>query len=363
MKTNNKKLLYIAKSDGTGVEKKIKGFCNAASRAGYDVELDIEQTATFSAMRRQIRRMVSSDAKYIVMRSPTRNSIFYVCCFIRLKLQGKILIIDQPSPASTYIKEVNYQARSFINMTAKKLMTYIGCPFTFMFANRIIEYGVESAYFRFFSGNRALVIGNGIDTERISLRKKDYPDGTELLSLIGVGARIESWHGFDRIVHAIGEWKKQGRKPKVTFDVVGDYNTPHVNDEIKSLIKTYGLEDEVRFLGSQTADALTAMYDRESLAISSLANFRRGLYNASVLKAREYSLAGIPFVSADDDPDFPNEVPFRFAIPNDDSIDAIINIFESFADRRHHFTDESIRQYAVERLSFDGKFNEIIRGL
>ncbi len=362
MKNNREKVLYVAKSDGKGVENKIQGFCNAVARAGYHVELDIEQSAGFAAINRQIRKMISSDAKYIVMRSPTRNSIFFVLCFIWLRLQGKTLIIDQPSPASTYIKEVNYQDRSFINKTAKKLLTYIGCPFTFMLAHRVVEYGIESSYFRFFSGNRELVIGNGIDTARISLRKNDYPDGTELLSMIGVGARIESWHGFDRVVRAMGEWKKQGRKPRVVFDLVGDPRTLHVN-EIKELIKIYGLEDDVRFLGSQPADALTALYDKESLAISSLANFRRGLYNASVLKSREYCLAGIPFVSADEDPDFPTQIPFRFAIPNDNSIDAIINIFESFAERRKQFTDEDIRQYAIDHLSFDVKFREIMKGL
>ena len=359
---NDKKIIYVAKSDGKGVENKIEGFCNAVARAGYHVELNIEQSAGFSAINRQIRKMISSDAKYIVMRSPTRNSIFFVLCFIWIRLQGKTLIIDQPSPASTYIKEVNYQDRSFLNKAAKKLLTYMGCPLIFLLAHRVVEYGIESAYFRFFSGKRELVIGNGIDTERISLRKKDYPNGRELLSMIGVGARLESWHGFDRVVRAMGEWKKLGRKPRVTFDLVGDPRTLHVN-EIKELIKTYGLEDDVRFLGSLSADVLNAMYDRESLAISSLANFRRGLYNASVLKSREYCLAGIPFVSADDDPDFPTQIPFRFAIPNDDSIDSIINIFESFADRRNSFSDEDIRQYAVDHLSFDVKFKEIMKGL
>ena len=362
MRTDDKKITYIAKSDGGGVEKKIRGFCNAAEHAGYNVELFIEPTSGVSANRRMIRKMISSDAKYIVMRSPTRNSIFFIWCFMRLRLQGKKLIIDQPSPASTYIKEVNYQARSFFNKLAKKCLTYIGCPFTFLLANRVIEYGRESAYFRFFSGKRELVIGNGVDTGRLPLRKKEYPDGTEQLSMIGVGASIESWHGFDRVVRAMGEWKKRGNKPHVTLDLVGNPDTLHVGD-IKTIIKNYGLEEDVRFLGLQPADVLDKMYDRETLAISSLANFRRGLYSASVLKAREYCLAGIPFVSADDDPDFPAETPFRFAIPNDDSIDAILDVFRTFADRRKQFSDEDIRQYAIDHLSFDSKFKEIIKDL
>lgn len=361
MKKDSKKIVYIAKAASGGVEKKIKGFCNAAVNAGYKVDLALEP-AGLSGILRMIRKMVSTDAKYIVMRSPTRKSLYFVFCFIWIRLQGKVLVIDQPSPAGTYIKEINYQRRSFWNKTVKKLQTYIGCPFAFMLASRVVQYGEESGYFRFFSGRRTLVIGNGIDVGRISLRKKQYPDGTQQLALVGVGADIQGWHGFDRVVHAMGEWKKQGRKPTVTFDLVGNPDTPHV-DEMKTVIKAYGLEDNVRFLGTQPTDVLNAMYDRESLAISSLANFRRGLYCASVLKAREYCLAGIPFVSADDDPDFTVDVPFRFAIPNDESIDAIIDIFETFADKRKLFSDEDIRQYAIDHLSFDEKFKEIMKGL
>lgn len=363
MKTDSKKIIYVADSPNSGVEKKIMGFCNAAIRSGYKVEFAFDKTSGLRAIRKKIRKMIASDAKYIVMRSPTRKSISFVWCFLRLRLQGKILIVDQPSPASTYIKEINYQNRSFANKTVKKLLTYIGCPFTFMLAHRIVQYGKESTYFRFFSGKRTVLIGNGIDVERMALRKKQYPDGTQQLALIGVGADIQSWHGFDRVVRAMGEWKKQGRKPHVTFDLVGNYDTLHVDNELKAMIKDYGLEDDVHFLGKLPAEKLNVLYDRESLAISSLANFRRGLFCASVLKAREYCLAGIPFVSADDDPDFTTDIPFRFTIPNDNSIEAIITIFETFAERRKLFSDEDIRQYAIEHLSFDQKFKEIMRDL
>ena len=359
MKIDNNRILYIAKSDGGGVEKKITGFCNAATRAGYDVELNIEPMYGLSGIQRQIQKMISSDAKYIMMRSPTRNSIFYIWCFIRLRLQGKVLIIDQPSPAFTYIKEVDFQPRSFMNRTAKKLLTYIGCPFTFMLANRILQYGEESAYFRFFSGNRTLLIGNGIDTERMPLREKGYPDGTNQLTLIGVGANIESWHGFDRVVRAMGKWKKQGKKPHVTFNIVGANDTAHAN-MIKELVKQYDIEDDVTFWGYLTSEELNNLYNCCSLAVASLGLHRKGLSTASVLKVREYCLAGIPFIAAGRDPDFPESIPFRFVVGNDDSIDDIIDVFKVFAKQREKFTDIDIRKYAIAHLSFDSKIREIL---
>jgi len=359
MKTVNQKILYVAKSDGKGVEKKIKGFCNAATRAGYNVELELEQTSSFSAIHRQIQKMISSDAKYIVMRSPTRNSIFFVCCFIQLRMQGKVLIIDQPSPASTYIKEVDYQSRSFINRTTKKLLTYLGCPFAFMLANRIVQYGEESAFFRLFSGNRALLMGNGIDTERISLRRKEYPDGTKQLSLIGVAASISEWQGFDRIIRAMGEWKKRGKEPHVIFNIIGDSETAHANF-LKDLVKQYDIEEDVFFGGYLTSDELNNLYNRCSLAVASLGLHRKGLSTASVLKVREYCLAGIPFIAAGRDPDFPESVPFRFVVSNDESIDNIMEVFKLYAKQREKFTDTDIRQYALAHLSFDSKIREFI---
>ena len=362
MVIDENKIIYIAKSDGKGVENKIKGFCNAAAHAGYNAEFVIESTPGLAGIRRQICKMISSDAKYIVMRSPTRDSFFFIFCFIIIRLQGKVLIIDQPSPASTYVNEVNTIERSFLNKFAKKLLTYIGCPFTFMFATRIVQYGDESTFFRFFSGNKILLIGNGIDVERISLRKKEYPDGKEQLSLVGVSAQIEDWHGFDRVVCAIGKWKKMGKKPNVTFNIVGESSTPQ-GQNIKKLVKKFGIEDNVKFCGFQSSDGLYEYYSKASLGVASLGLFRNGLSTASVLKAREYCLAGIPFIASGIDPDFPDSIPFRFVVSHDETIDDIIDVFQNYAERRKSFTDENIRQYAVERLSFDSKFKEIMRGL
>ena len=362
MKLNTNKILFLASCDGPGVEKKMEGLCGAAVKAGYGTEVVFQKDKGFRLMQKQQVAMLKTDAKYIIMRSPSRNSIYYVCTFLILRFQGKVLIVDQPSPAATYITEVNFQARSFLNKAAKKLLTYIGCPFTFMFANRIVQYGEESSFFRFFSKNNTLLTGNGIDTKRLPLRQKLYPDGKEHLSLIGVAGNISEWHGFDRIVKAMGEWKKLDRKLHITFNIVGGYDTLHAK-KIRELIKHYDIEDDVTFLGYQSSDVLNSLYNKASLAVASLGLHRNGLSMASVLKAREYCLAGIPFIAAGIDPDFKGDIPFRFVVSNDDNIDDILKIFDCFAEKRALFSDEDIRQYAIDYLSFDGKFKEIMKGL
>jgi hypothetical protein len=81
------------------------------------------------------------------------------------------------------------------------------------------------------------------------------------------------------------------------------------------------------------------------------------------LKVREYCLAGIPFIASGVDPDFPDNLPFRFVVSNDNEIDDILNVFSIFPQKRKTFTDEEIRQYAIDHLSYDSKFREMIDGL
>lgn len=362
MKTDNNKLLYVANLPSGGVEKKIQGFCDSAINSGYCVEHAFEKVDGLKGIQRQIHSMLSSDAKYIVMRNPTRDCIYYLFCFIWLRIQGKVLIIDQPSPAATYIKEIDSQNRPFVSRFIKKLLTYIGCPFTFLLANRIIQYGDESPFFRFFSGSRILLTGNGIDTKRIPLRQQCYPDGKNRLSIIGVAANVSGWHGFDRIVKAIGKWKMSNSLPTISFDIVGNIHTPH-GQCIQNMVKQYGIEDCVHFLGFKSSDELNDLYSKASLGVASLGLFRNGLSIASVLKAREYCLSGMPFISSGIDPDFPDSVPFRFVVSDDDGIDDIIQLFNNFVELRKTFTDSSIREYAIEHLSYDVKFQEIMKGL
>lgn len=356
------KILYIASADGGGVLKKIEGFCKSAVNAGYVAEKAISEGKKNRQIHRVMQTMVKTDAKYIVLRSPNRKGLLYLHYLLRAKFQGKVIILDQPSPAATYIKEVSFQNRPFFNKTAKIFFTYVSCPLLFLISDRVIQYGEESAYFQYFARHKTLLVGNGIDIKRLPLRVKEYPSADDRIALVGVAASISGWHGFDRVVCAMGEWKRRGKNPKVTFDIIGDNNTPDA-EKIKQLIEEYGIDEDVTFCGYLSAEELNGLYSRESLAVASLGIYRKGLSTASPLKIREYCLAGIPFITAGSDPDFSNDVPFRFVVSNNDGFEDIIQVFSQFPISRNNFTDEEIRQYAIEHLSYDKKFKEIMNGL
>ena len=362
MYLNSNKIIYVAAVGGAGVQKKIDGFCNAALSVGYEVEKALGDRLGGKGLRMIMHQMVSSDARYVMLRGLNRSCVSAFPYLLKAKIQGKVIMIDQPSPAITYIKEIDFQNRSWLNKYVKKLLTYIGCPLAFLLANRVIEYAEESYFFKLFCKRKVLLTGNGIDVSKVPLRTKDYPDGTSHLALVGVAASISAWHGFDRVIRAMEEWRKAGETLKITFDVVGDDKTLHA-DEMKDYVKKNGLSECVRFLGYQSAAFLNGLYSRESIAVASLGIYRNGLSTASPLKVREYCLAGIPVMSSGYDPDFPEDVPFRFFVSNDDNIDDILKVFKTFAEHRKTFSDEDIRQYAIDHMSFDHKFKEIMAGL
>ena len=362
MKLNTKKILYVAVNDGLGVENKIKGFCKAAEGEGYVVEIIVKACSRLHERRLLMQNLLTTDAKYIVLRSMSSYSLFFLAYMMKARMQGKTIIVDQPSPMWNYAKELNNYPRSYFWKLSKKTFTYIGGPLFFLLSNRIVQYADESAWFKMFCRDKTLLTGNGIDVDRIVLRQKKYPNGCDKLALVGVAACLWNWHGYDRVIRAMGEWKRENRKPIVTFDIVGNDMVPDGHD-LKELAMKEGVGDMVRFHGFQSSEFLEDLYSRSTLAVASLGLFRKGLSTSSVLKTREYCLAGIPFIATGYDPDFPSEIPFRFEVSNDDSIDDILMVFKCYCEKSDSFSDEVIRQYAIDHLSYKKKFKEIMRGL
>ena len=103
-----------------------------------------------------------------------------------------------------------------------------------------------------------------------------------------------------------------------------------------------------------------ACYERSHLGVSALAIHRKGLHEASALKAREYSAGGLPFIAAGHDPDFGPDVPFRIEIVSSEDTGSLIAAFKDFGRRRALFTDDDIRRYAVEKLDFAHKLESMI---
>lgn len=358
MKMNSQRLLYISGHNSEkdlGVEKKIRDICAAARNLGYDSSVLSSHTRSIKARRNLLEQMLRTDAKYVILRSFNAFNIRCRKLLKEAKRQGRILVLDQPTPMSAYLPEVWGSRKPFGKKMLSALRLYYNGPWGQRVFDRIVQYGDESWFFSLGNKERTILIGNGIDPSRMGMRSQNY-NNSGVLRLVGVSASVSRWHGFDRIIRAMG---MLGDSLNVEFEVVGE----DTGNALENLARKQGVESKVHFHGKRQSDYILNLYSKCNLAVSSLGLFRNGLETASVLKAREYCLVGIPFIAAGYDPDFAADVPFRFVVPNDDTTEPIVSVLKRFNSERGKFTDFQIREYALEHLSFESKIKIMLEGL
>ena len=114
--------------------------------------------------------------------------------------------------------------------------------------------------------------------------------------------------------------------------------------------------DDVIVHGIVTGEALGDLYNNCHVAVGTLGIHRKGLTQGSTLKSREYFARGIPYIIASPDPDIPNDYPFIYMVPLDDSpvcIDRIIEFAQRACSDIEH--PERMRSFALEHLDWSKK--------
>lgn len=363
MNLDNNYIVYISAANpktDLGVIKKIKNFCLSAEDLGYKTTIINQHCRSLSADKQLFNKVFDTNAKYIILRSLGWCNLAILPQIIKARLQRRIVICDQPTPLFAQIEEIKAAKRSTFKRRIGCILTYLHGSFGFIPFNRIVQYAQESRYFSFGVRHKTLKIGNGINEKSSILREKKYVNNDRLV-LVGV-ANVSIYHGYDRVIKAMAEFNKNNVK-KAYFIIIGGHPDHSVIIELKKLVEQLGLSAFVEFCGFQEAEYITDKYSIADLAVGSLALFRKFLNESSILKIREYALAGIPFITAGVDPDFEGTEKFRFEVPNDDSIIPIVRVLESFEERRKLFTDEEIRAFATKHLSYKSKITKILYGL
>jgi hypothetical protein len=98
------------------------------------------------------------------------------------------------------------------------------------------------------------------------------------------------------------------------------------------------------------------------IGVSSLGLYRIGLNEASVLKTREYMSRGLCVIGVGSDPDLPPDSPYRFVVPNDDSIEPIAEIIKELSAKKLPNAQE-IRDYAEQNLTWKAKMVRVLDGI
>ena len=359
---NNRKLVYISfhRPESKGVSNKIKGIIKELKSFGYDVDLvNPHNCKSITSYFNEVRLILRSDARFIVFRTLNTTNIFLSIIFFVARLQGRFLIMDVPTPMKSYIHELLMEDCIKWKKYIYILLCYLHGPWFFWIFNRVIQYGNESAFFRLGNKNRFLLVGNGIDVDSIRIREKKYKWPSSEVVLVGV-AQVRFYHGFDRIIKAINYWNntEEGKKNSIIFHIIGGGDKICI-DELKMLVSKFNLEKFVYFHGSQSLGYIHNYYSKAHFAVSSLGLYRLKLKDASVLKAREYCAAGIPFIAAGEDPDFKNDIFFRLTVSNDHCIDDIVSLFRSLPSKIGIFKSEEIRNYAYNNWTFKVKLQQM----
>jgi glycosyltransferase involved in cell wall biosynthesis len=223
--------------------------------------------------------------------------------------------------------------------------------------NDMADYEIER------SGGSYNCIGNsnGVDVQKVPLRKAPKYDGKELRMIFMRGANTNApYHGVDRLLHGL---KNYTGPLKLTLYLVGAKF-----DQEKEWLAKNGLSDEVEFTGKLTGDDLSALFDTCHVSFGSLGLHRIKMWEGSVLKVNESLARGIPVVVAHKDMElFYNKEfePYHLLCPADESAIDLSQVGalaeRVYADPAH---PEKIRSLALRIVDYSVKIKraaEIIK--
>ena len=159
---------------------------------------------------------------------------------------------------------------------------------------------------KFHAKNTEYIPGVGVDTKKFAVRKVDVKKKRKELGvklddflLLSVGELSER-KNQKLIIDALGQMKEEGTIGNVVYFAVGQGD---MEEELKKLVKKYGIQDYVKFLGFRTdIDELCSTVDcfvhpsvREGLGIAPLEAMASGLplISTAVNGIKDYTEDGV----------------------------------------------------------------------
>lgn len=226
--------------------------------------------------------------------------------------------------------------------------------------NAIVTFSNEEKIF----GQCTICISNGIDFSILPLRNREIiTSQNNSIHLIGV-AEVHYWHGYDRLIHGLGEYYQKPYDKEVYFHIVGGvapsemYDTPQAPG-FDRYIKEYDIEKYVIFHGQQFGERLNELFNKADFAIGSLGRHRTKITHIKTLKNREYAARGIPFIYSENDEDF-DSMPYVLKVPADESAISIHKILQFYEDSVS--SPGQIRD-SIKHLSWKNQMEKVINQL
>ena len=294
---------YDLKNNSDGVSKKINYQIDCMNRYGNDVKVfdansEFLHRNYWYSIRSVLARLIGDsylltyllkqisvsnellEADYLYIRKDFCNR-GQIRALIKIKKRNPKIKIIVEYPTFPYDAEVRGRRRYFVlplDKHYRKKMKYC--------IDRAVTYSSDKELFSV----KCINISNAIDYKKVSIKDSVEHDGINMIAV----ALFGTFHGYDRLIRAMGEQIQLVIDNNVKFHLVGD---GYAINEYKRLVLKYNLEEYVLFYGRLYGTELDKVYSISDIAVDNLGRHRVGCFYNSSLKGKEYGAKGIPIIS------------------------------------------------------------------
>lgn len=223
--------------------------------------------------------------------------------------------------------------------------------------NSGVDYIVTLTKDKTLFGKPAIHMPNGIELEGIT--PVPVPLFSNKLILIGVTSDCAFYHGFDRVIKGIADYKKMGGVTEIYFKIISNPLSTHVN-QLKDLASELNVQDLISFETPKTREELSFEYSKTHLGIGTLSLHRINLMDNYSLKHREYAAFGLPFIMSKGDDHFEGS-PFVMSVERNDEPLDIQQVVDFYQELRKNHPDypQEFRSSVQEKITWNTQMKNI----
>ena len=217
-------------------------------------------------------------------------------------------------------------------------------------------YAVIGEHVDIYKGKPAINIENGLDVNKVPLKKRfEYHPGEIHLLIVAV---IQYWHGYDRLIRGIKNYRDRGGDRKIYLHICGNCHDGSLEQYLQ-YAKDNGFLDDIICHGFQSGDSLTEIFEMSDVAIGSLGLHRSNIIVDTTLKLPEYTARGIPFIYCTHSNNVDPNGGYCLRISDDESdvdIESVIRFFDSI---NTNTISKQMRKFAEESLQWSTQLKKI----
>lgn len=337
----------------SGVERKVRAQCKALNEY-VDCELVILPSAEYSGSTKEkiIRRLPFTaawrkweykgefdDADFLYIRQ-----VYHDDSFVRY-----LKDIKRSSPKIKIIYEIPtypYDGETHITLSNASFAAKerIGRKNAAKYMDRIVTFYNQKEIW----GVPCIDLLNGYDFSKVQLPKREISDTVHIMSV----SATAFWHGYDRVIEGLREYYENGGTENVVYHLVGNILPEH-----QKAVEDYGLEKHVIFYGRMSGEPLKEIFEKSFIGLDVLGGHRKDYPVSSSLKSREYAAYGLPMITSSPIDYLPEEYPYQFLAPYDDSpldMQAVLEFYHGIYDNKScDAVANEIREYSIARCDMN----------